>query len=207
MLRSRSSNMTLIVSTRRCRGGTAVMTTAADSIRVSNHVQSDQHTHTMLLKKQHAKSTRQPPSTYVPITQAFTTLSNEERGKLRVNFDISHFVVREAWRASMLVINNCVLRTCNQWRKMAFGDWVICVIAPSFTMWLRGIHVTYVSMLFSDKFSSLKGVCSLSQNSAWTWRWLLLYTFHTPPSNPRKWQKTCTKHSWSKWLIQNTFVF
>ena len=49
----------------------------------------------MLLKKQRAKSARLPPSTYVPIAQAFTTLSNEERGKLRVNFDISHFVVTE----------------------------------------------------------------------------------------------------------------
>ena len=71
---------------------------AADSIRVSNvcdHVQSDQHAHTLLLKKQRAKSTRLPPSTYVPIAQAFTTLPNEERGKLRVNFDISHFVVTE----------------------------------------------------------------------------------------------------------------
>ena len=49
----------------------------------------------MLLKKQRAKSTRLFPSIYVPIAQAFTTLSNEERGKLRVNFDIAHFVVTE----------------------------------------------------------------------------------------------------------------
>ena len=67
---------------------------ATDSIRVVNvcdHVQSDQHVHTMVLKKQRAKYARLPPSTYVPIAQAFTTLLNEERGKLQVNFDISHF--------------------------------------------------------------------------------------------------------------------
>ena len=74
------------------------MSTSADSIRVSNvrdRVQSDQHAHTMLLKKQRAKSARLPPSTYVLIAKAFTTLSNEERVKLRVNFGISHYVVTE----------------------------------------------------------------------------------------------------------------
>ena len=64
----------------------------ADSVRVSNirdHVQSDQHAHAMLLlMKQRAKSAGLPPSTYAPIAQAFTTLSNEERGKLRLKFDI-----------------------------------------------------------------------------------------------------------------------
>ena len=71
----------------------------ADSVRVSNihdHAKSGQHAHAMmLLKKQHAKSAGLPPSTYAPIAKAFTTLSNEERGKLRVKFDIAHFVATE----------------------------------------------------------------------------------------------------------------
>ena len=69
----------------------------ADSVRVSNvcdHVKSDQHAHAMmLLKKQHAKSAGLRPSAYAPIAQVFITLSNEERGKMRVKFDIAHFVV------------------------------------------------------------------------------------------------------------------
>ena len=71
---------------------------SADLFRVSNvrdHVQSNQHTHMMLLKKQRAKSAELPPSTYVPIAQAFTTLSNKERGKLQVKLDIVHFVATE----------------------------------------------------------------------------------------------------------------
>ena len=71
----------------------------ADSVRVSNvrdHVQSNQHAHAMmLLKKQRAKSAGLSPSTYAPIAQAFTALSNEERGKLRFKFDITHFVATE----------------------------------------------------------------------------------------------------------------
>lgn len=55
-------------------------------VRVNNicdHVQSDQHAHAMMvLKKQHVKSAGLPPSTYATITQTFTTLSNQERGKL-----------------------------------------------------------------------------------------------------------------------------
>ena len=70
-----------------------------DSVRVSNvhdHVQSDRHAHAiMLLNKQRAKSAGLPPSTYARIAQAFTTLLNEERGKLRVKFDIAHFVATE----------------------------------------------------------------------------------------------------------------
>ena len=51
----------------------------ADSARVSNvrdHVQSDQHAHAMmLLKKQCVRSAGLPPSSYVPIAQAFNRLS------------------------------------------------------------------------------------------------------------------------------------
>lgn len=70
-----------------------------DSVRVSNvcdHAQNDQHTHAMsLLKKQHAGSAGLGPSAYAPITKAFNKLSDEERGKLRLKFDIAHFVATE----------------------------------------------------------------------------------------------------------------
>ena len=88
-LRSSSSNMNLIASTRWCRGWT-VVSTAADLVRVSNildHVQSDHHVHLMLLKKQHAKSARLTPSTYVPIAQAFTV----ERGEGKAASQFRHF--------------------------------------------------------------------------------------------------------------------
>ena len=71
---------------------------ATNLVRVSNirdYVQSDQNAHMMLLRKQRAKFARLLPSTYIPIAWAFTTLSNKERGKLRVKFDISHFVATE----------------------------------------------------------------------------------------------------------------
>ena len=49
----------------------------------------------VLLKKQRAKSAGLPLSTYAPIAQAFTTLSNKERGNLQFKFDIAHFLVTE----------------------------------------------------------------------------------------------------------------
>ena len=71
----------------------------ADSLRVSNvrdHAQNDQHTHAMsLLKKQRAESAGLGPSSYAPIAQAFNKLSDEERDKLRVKFEIAHFVATE----------------------------------------------------------------------------------------------------------------
>ena len=71
----------------------------ADSVRLSNvrdHAQNDQHTHAMhLLKIQHAKIDGLGPSSYSQIVHAFTKLSEEERDKLRVKFDISYFVASE----------------------------------------------------------------------------------------------------------------
>ena len=49
----------------------------------------------MLLKKRLAKSAGQPPSTYAPIAQVFTTLSNKERGKLRFKLDMTHCLTIE----------------------------------------------------------------------------------------------------------------
>jgi len=69
----------------------------ADSVRISNvrdHAKNDQHTHAMaLMKKQRAAGLG--PSTYVPIAQAFNKLSDDEREKLRVKFDIAYFVAIE----------------------------------------------------------------------------------------------------------------
>lgn len=71
----------------------------ADSVRLSNvcdHAQSDQHAHAMLLlKKQHAKSAGLPPSSYDPIAQALNKLSDDERVKLQLKFDIAHFVATQ----------------------------------------------------------------------------------------------------------------
>ncbi len=71
----------------------------ADSVRISNvrdHAKNDQHAHAMtLLKQQQSQSAGLGPSSYAPIAQAFTKLSDDEREKLRVKFDIAYFVATE----------------------------------------------------------------------------------------------------------------
>ena len=63
---------------------------------VRDHTKSDQHSHAMaLLKKQRSQSAGLGPSTYAPIAQGFSKLSDDERKKLQVKFDISYFVATE----------------------------------------------------------------------------------------------------------------
>ena len=73
--------------------------TGACSVRTSNvrdHAHNEQHTHAMsLLKKQRAQSAGLGPSSYAPIAKAFNTLSEDEREKLKVKFDIAYFVATE----------------------------------------------------------------------------------------------------------------
>ena len=71
----------------------------AESVRASNvrdHTQNDQHTHVMhLLKKDQAVAQGLGPSAYAPIARALTSLSDDERQRLRFKFDIAHFVATE----------------------------------------------------------------------------------------------------------------
>ena len=71
----------------------------ADSVRSSNikdHARTDQHAHAMLLlKKEHAVSTGLGPSSYAPIAKSFSALSDDSKAKLRIKFDIAHFVATE----------------------------------------------------------------------------------------------------------------
>ena len=63
---------------------------------VRDHAQCDQHTHAMhLLNKHQADKAGLGPSSYSQIAQAFSNLSEEEREKLRVKFDIAYFVASE----------------------------------------------------------------------------------------------------------------
>ena len=70
----------------------------ADSAWVSSvrdHTQNNQHLHAMLLlKKRSAEATGLDPLSSPPIAKAFNNLANEEREKLRVKFNIAHFVAR-----------------------------------------------------------------------------------------------------------------
>ena len=69
----------------------------ADLVQISNihdHAKNDQHAHVMsLLKKQEAAGLG--PSTYAPIAQAFNKLSDDEREKLGVKFNIAYFLAIE----------------------------------------------------------------------------------------------------------------
>ena len=71
----------------------------ADSVRVSNvrdHAQNQQHLHAMsLLRKRNAEAAGLDPLSSTPIAKAFNNLPDEEREKLRVKFDIAHFVATE----------------------------------------------------------------------------------------------------------------
>ena len=48
-----------------------------------------------LLKKQHSQSAGLRPLTYAPIAKAFSKLSDVERKRLRVKFDITYFIATE----------------------------------------------------------------------------------------------------------------
>ena len=71
----------------------------ADSVRTSNikdHSHSDQHTHAMmLLKKEQAQSKGCSATSYAPIMKALHELPKEMKARLRVKFDIAHFVATE----------------------------------------------------------------------------------------------------------------
>ena len=71
----------------------------ADSVRLCNvhdHVQNNQHTHSIsLLKKKHAESAGLDPSGYAPIARAFNKLTDGEKEKLKLKFDIANFVATE----------------------------------------------------------------------------------------------------------------
>ena len=71
----------------------------AESVRLSNvrdHAKNDQHTHAMhLLKKKQATSAGLSPSNYSQITQVFSRLSEEERERLRIKFNIAYFVATQ----------------------------------------------------------------------------------------------------------------
>ena len=71
----------------------------ADSVRTSNikdHARTDQHSHAiMLLKKEQCSSAGLGPQVYAPIAQSLSVLSDDVKAKLRVKFDIAHFVATE----------------------------------------------------------------------------------------------------------------
>ena len=61
-----------------------------------DHACNDQHTHAMsLLNKQRAESLGLGLASYAPITKALNTLSEDERERLKVKFDIAYFVATE----------------------------------------------------------------------------------------------------------------
>ena len=70
-----------------------------DSVRISNvrdHAQNNQHAHAMsLLKKQRSQSAGLDPSSYAPIAEVFNKLSDAEREKLRVKFNIAYVIATE----------------------------------------------------------------------------------------------------------------
>ena len=71
----------------------------ADSIRTSNvrdHARNDMHSHAMsLLQKERADASGLSISSYAPIAMAFDKLSEGERERLKVKFDIAYFVAME----------------------------------------------------------------------------------------------------------------
>ncbi len=73
--------------------------TGAESIRISNvidHAKSDQHKHAMmLLRRDQARSLGLDAAHYAPIARALTSLSKDEREKLKRKFDIAYLVATE----------------------------------------------------------------------------------------------------------------
>ena len=74
------------------------MLVRAGSVQTSNihdHAFSEQHTAAMnLLKREQAVASTNDLS-FVPIVQAFTSLSEDERGRLQHKFDIAYFIAIE----------------------------------------------------------------------------------------------------------------
>ena len=71
----------------------------AESVRISNvrdHAKSDQHARAMSIsKKKHAAASGISPLVFSPITRSLNKLPSDERAKLRIKFDIAHFVATE----------------------------------------------------------------------------------------------------------------
>ena len=71
----------------------------ADSVCTTNicdHAKSEQHLHTMNLeRKRLTQSVDESPASYALIAWALTVISSEEMEKLRVKFDIAHFIAKE----------------------------------------------------------------------------------------------------------------
>ena len=71
----------------------------ADSLRTSNikdHARTDQHNHAMLLlKKEQSSSAGLGPQCYAPVARSLSALPEDVKAKLRVKFDIAHFVATE----------------------------------------------------------------------------------------------------------------
>ena len=63
---------------------------------IRDHSASEQHKHAMLLlKKEQAQSKGESSAAYAPVAQAMDTLPESALKKLRIKFDIAHFVARE----------------------------------------------------------------------------------------------------------------
>ena len=73
--------------------------TGANTLKTSNirdHAQSEQHAHAMaLLAKERAIALGEGSTSYAPIAQALTTLSEDEKRRLRYKFDIAYLVAVE----------------------------------------------------------------------------------------------------------------
>ena len=70
-----------------------------DSVRTTNlidHAKSEQHIHAMnLLRKEEAQSTGVDITTYMPIVQSLSSISEQECQKLRIKFYIAYFIATE----------------------------------------------------------------------------------------------------------------
>ena len=71
----------------------------AGSLRVSNikdHAKADQHVYAMtLFKREQAKASGVSPMTKTPIANALHRLSDDEKAKLEIKFDIAYFIATE----------------------------------------------------------------------------------------------------------------
>ena len=71
----------------------------ADSVRTTNlvdHAKSEQHIHaTKLLQKEEAQSSGVDDTMYMPIVQSLSSISEQERQKLRIKFNIAYFIATE----------------------------------------------------------------------------------------------------------------
>ena len=70
----------------------------ADSLGTSNikdHAHTDQQYHAMLLLKEQSRSVGLGPQSYAPIARSLSALPEDVKAKLRVKFDMAHFVATE----------------------------------------------------------------------------------------------------------------